>query len=71
MNSQTTMPTEGQFVAVWEYNGEVWSDAFKWFDNDLFMYHAQFAGDDDVDDFCEKLTKPYVFENRTTIFYTK
>jgi len=25
-----SMPTEGQFVAVWEYKGRIWSDTFKY-----------------------------------------
>lgn len=30
------MPTEGQFVAVWEHNGKTWSDTHKIEDGDLF-----------------------------------
>ena len=25
-----SMPTEGQFAAVWEYKGRIWSDTFKY-----------------------------------------
>lgn len=32
------MPTSGQFVAVWEYGGAVWSDTFCWEDNKLLCY---------------------------------
>ena len=32
------MPTSGQFVAVWEYGGNVWSDTFCWEDYNLLCY---------------------------------
>lgn len=30
MKMQSTMPTEGQFVAVWEHNNVLWSATYKW-----------------------------------------
>lgn len=32
------MPTSGQFVAVWEFNGEVWSDRYQWDKGGLMEY---------------------------------
>lgn len=32
------MPTEGQFVAVYEYGGKIWSDILKWEDGKLLEY---------------------------------
>lgn len=45
MKMQNTMPTEGQFVAVWEYNKEVWSSTYKWYGDHLMAF------DDKSDDF--------------------
>lgn len=33
-----TMPTEGQFVAVWIGFDEVWADTYKWEENSLLVY---------------------------------
>lgn len=33
-----TMPTEGQFVAVWIGFNEVWSDTYQWQDDSLLVY---------------------------------
>lgn len=30
MKELKEMPTEGQFVAVYEYNGDIWSGAYQW-----------------------------------------
>lgn len=30
MKQVTTMPQEGQFVAVWDYNGKAWSKVLRW-----------------------------------------
>lgn len=32
------MPTTGQFVAVWEFNGEIWSDRYQWDKGGLMEY---------------------------------
>lgn len=32
------MPKSGQFVAVWEYGGSIWSDTFCWEDDKLLCY---------------------------------
>lgn len=32
-----TVPTEGQFVAVWEYDGLAWSGTYKWINGHLFI----------------------------------
>lgn len=33
------MPKSGQFVAVWEYNGNIWSGTYYWDDGgDLFEW---------------------------------
>lgn len=33
-----TQPTTGQFTAMWEFDGELWSATFKWVDGALFVY---------------------------------
>jgi hypothetical protein len=35
-----SMPTEGQFVAVWEYEGETWSGTYK-IDNGIISQYLQ------------------------------
>ena len=37
-NLRKEIPKKGQFVLVWHYEGEVWSDAFKWIDEKLYVY---------------------------------
>lgn len=32
------MPTTGQFVAVWEYGGNIWSNTFCWDEWKLLCY---------------------------------
>jgi len=32
------LPETGQFVLVWDYDGKVWSDTFKWCDSHLLHY---------------------------------
>lgn len=41
MKLVTAQPTTGQFVAVWEYDGEMWSDTYRWDNGDLFMFDAE------------------------------
>lgn len=37
MKKLTKMPTDGQFVAVWEYDGKIWSDVFKFKNGRLYQ----------------------------------
>lgn len=39
-----TMPTEGQFVAIWAVGGAPFSQTFMWEDGDLMAY--DFTNDD-------------------------
>ena len=32
------MPTEGQFIAVWEFGSRIWSETFMWEGGKLFHY---------------------------------
>lgn len=32
MKEITEMPTDGQFVAVWLYDGEIWSNTYRFHD---------------------------------------
>jgi len=32
------MPKDGQFVAVWEYQKNVWSGIYRWTDGELYEY---------------------------------
>ena len=38
MRELSEMPEEGQFVAVWEYNGKIWSDTYYWEDDKLLCF---------------------------------
>jgi hypothetical protein len=40
MKQVNSMPTEGQFVAVWE-NARIWSGIFLWKDGLLFEHEIQ------------------------------
>ena len=42
------MPTEGQFVAVWIYDGAIWSDTLKYVDGVLHCFS------DELNDFAEQ-----------------
>lgn len=35
------MPTTGQFIAVWENNGEIWADTHKYINGTLHMLTSQ------------------------------
>lgn len=50
MKMQSTMPTEGQFVAVWEYNDVLWSAVYKW-DGDVLLSYCLDQGSEDYDEF--------------------
>lgn len=47
MKLVTTQPTSGQFVAVWEYNGVLWSDTYMWEDGKLYQYAPDCEGSED------------------------
>ena len=32
------MPTKGQFIKVWKYNGGLWCDTLMWDGDTLFVY---------------------------------
>jgi len=34
----TTMPTKGQFIAVWQYGGDIWSSTICWDDGVLYVF---------------------------------
>ena len=38
MKQISVMPTEGQFVAIWEYDGEIWSGTYKYNKGRLMVY---------------------------------
>lgn len=40
MKQLTVMPLIGQFVAVYEYNGEVWSGTYLWDDEGLITEYC-------------------------------
>ena len=31
-------PTSGQFIAIWKFDGEVWSDTYTIVDGNLYIY---------------------------------
>lgn len=38
MKEVQEMPTKGQFVAMWEYDGVLWAHTYKWEGKTLFRY---------------------------------
>jgi len=40
MKQVKTMPKKGQFIIVWEYNGQLWSSTFCW-QNTLKEYSVE------------------------------
>lgn len=38
MKEVTERPTSGQWVEMWSYNGNVWSNTFKFLDGGLLIY---------------------------------
>lgn len=69
------MPTEGQFIAIWEYDNKIWSGTFKWIGEKLFEYQEYFKHDEDSpiefeDDFVKE-TWPrasHCFNSKTLYF---
>lgn len=41
MKQVDEMPTSGQFVAVWEHDGEMWCETLKWKRDKLFAYSRE------------------------------
>jgi len=42
MREVSEMPEKGQFVAVWEYQGNIWCDTFFWSeDGDLLRFENE------------------------------
>lgn len=44
MKQVDEMPKQGQFVAVWEYNGKMWSETYKWENEILYIYSSSKDG---------------------------
>lgn len=42
MKQLTAMPEDGQFVAVYEYNDQVWSGIYLWDDDGLITEYSDF-----------------------------
>jgi len=38
MKITTTMPIEGQFIAVWQYGGDIWASVIRWDNGVLYMF---------------------------------
>ena len=65
MKQVSEMPTSGQFVAVWEWNGAPWSAAYKWESGQLNVYSI-------FDDTMEKVEHPSTLKshlNRNNALY--
>ena len=43
LKNVTEMPTKGQFIIVWTFNGKVWSDAYR-FNDELLEKYSNFSG---------------------------
>lgn len=57
INQTTQMPTEGQFIAIWEYDGKLWSNTCKAIRNEVFIYSNY------LDNFYESLDIPCEAKN--------
>ena len=44
LNVSRTKPTSGQFIEMWEYNGQVWSQNYKWNDGTLYSFSYESDG---------------------------
>lgn len=42
--TKTTIPSSGQFIAIWKYNGKIWSSVYRWENNSLYL--VEHGGDD-------------------------
>lgn len=40
MKQVKEMPQEGQFVAIWEHEGGLWSCVYQWQHGELFAYNV-------------------------------
>ena len=45
MKQRKNMPKEGQFVAVYEYNGQVWCGTYLWDDDFLITEYCLYNDD--------------------------
>jgi len=41
MRITSDIPKEGQFIVIWEYNLDLWSDTVKYVDGELKIYSAE------------------------------
>ena len=57
MKESSVMPKEGQFVAVWTYKGELWSDTFLIDERGNLTKYEHFNEEGEFDDFGEVLYK--------------
>lgn len=57
-----TMPTTGEFLAIWTFNDKVWSDKFKWDDGELMYYNAE-------EDFYSKESNGFPSQELENIIY--
>ncbi len=64
MKASKVMPTDGQFAAVWEYKGNLWSDTFKWVDGRLMRF---MNSDDEFSDPYSPLLSPLKFDSAVFI----
>lgn len=39
MRRTKKMPKQGQFVAIWEYNGVLWSGVYKYIEDVIYRYN--------------------------------
>jgi len=54
MRIQNEMPSSGQFIVIWEHNGEIWSDVWKITDSDKGKITSIFDVDTNKFQPCEK-----------------
>ena len=61
-------PRNGQFVVIWEYDNEVWSNTYKWKGDTICVYKQQ---DDGFEPVNSDLTLAWMNANTTFIkFFT-
>ena len=68
MNEVSEMPQEGQFVAIWIYRGEIWSDTFKWKSGKLYYFEN---ADDCFRSYWTDQSQPWRDPKNKPRFFTK
>jgi hypothetical protein len=59
MKITNKMPKDGQFIAVWKYQGKVWSEVLRYHEGELQKYTVDLGEDSDIVDTWVSSYHPY------------